>query len=175
MEHQAFMSVAGEIISVVKSHNGNSVYALVKVENNGTTIIPLAFLGTLAEQYPATSMSVGDEIEVIGNFQFTTRNKSKFELIVTRVTALHTPVGNKATPEETPKTETLDEIVARKVAEELAKIEVAQQPAVKAPADWGTTSTASSVTEIKHEVDPVTGYKKLSFPHTITGPSTPMN
>ena len=170
------MSVAGEIISVVKSHNGNSVYALVKVENNGTTIIPLAFLGTLAEQYPATSMSVGDEIEVQGNFQFTTRNKSKFELIVTRVTALHTPVGNKATPEEEPKTETVDEIVARKVAEELAKIEVAsQRPAVKAPADWGATSTASSVTEIKHEVDPVTGYKKLSFPHTITGPSTPMN
>ena len=175
MEHQAFMSVAGEIISVVKSHNGNSVYALVKVENNGTTIIPLAFLGTLAEQYPATSMSVGDEIEVQGNFQFTTRNKSKFELIVTRVTALHTPVGNKATPEETPKTETVDEIVARKVAEALAKIEVASQPAVKAPADWATRSTAPRVTDIAHEIDPVTGYKKLSFPHTITGPSTPMN
>lgn len=169
------MNIVGEIISVIKSRNGSSVYALVRVENNGTTIIPLAFLGTLAERYPATSMSVGDEIEVIGNFQFTTRNKSKFELIVTRVTALHTPVGNKATPEETPKTETVDEIVARKVAEELAKIEVSQQPAVKAPTDWGTTSTASSVTEIKHEVDPVTGYKKLSFPHTITGPSTPMN
>lgn len=169
------MNIVGEIISVIKSRNGSSVYALVRVENNGTTIIPLAFLGTLAEQYPATSMSVGDEIKVIGNFQFTTRNKSKFELIVTRVIGLHTPVGNKATPEETPKTETVDEIVARKVAEELAKIEVASQPAVKAPADWGTTSTASSVTEIKHEVDPVTGYKKLSFPHTITGPSTPMN
>lgn len=170
------MNIVGEIISVIKSRNGSSVYALVKVENNGTTIIPLAFLGTLAEQYPATSMSVGDEIEVIGNFQFTTRNKSKFELIVTRVTALHTPVGNKATPEETPKTETVDEIVARKVAEELAKIEVAsQRPAVKAPADWATRSTAPRVTDIAHEIDPVTGYKKLSFPHTITGPSTPMN
>lgn len=169
------MNIVGEIISVIKSRNGSSVYALVKVENNGTTIIPLAFLGTLAERYPATSMSVGDEIEVIGNFQFTTRNKSKFELIVTRVTALHTPVGNKATPEETPKTETVDEIVARKVAEELAKIEVASRPAVKAPADWATRSTAPRVTDIAHEIDPVTGYKKLSFPHTITGPSTPMN
>jgi hypothetical protein len=175
MEPQAFMSIAGEIISVVKSHNGNSVYALVKVEDNGTTIVPIVFLGTLAEQYPATSLSVGDEIEVSGKFQFTTRNKSKFELLVWHVEALHTPVDNRPLQGEAPKTETVDEIVARKVAEALAKIEVAQQPVVKEPADWGTTSTASSVTEIKHEVDPVTGYKKLSFPHTITGPSTPMN